>query len=82
MRSLGEAPDARSGAGEFLFDLLVAPVNMVDAVDHRLPGSAQSRQQQTGTGPEIGGDHSGAGQRPAGDDGAPAFDADLGSHAR
>src|SRR3546814_9588844 len=62
--------------------MLVAPIQMVDAVQHRLALGGEPRQHQGDRGPEIGRHDLGAGQlRPAANHGRGAVHVQVGAHA-
>src|ERR1035438_7900739 len=60
--SLFHALDLRSRAGQFRLDPLIAAVDVVHAVDHRLAARYQRTQHQRRAGPQVRRDDSGAGQ--------------------
>jgi len=48
LRALREAMDARAERGELLVDPLVAAIEVIDAIDHRLPFGDQAGDDQAG----------------------------------
>ena len=65
-----DALDPGAERPELLFDGLVAAVDVLDVVDHRLARGDQTGQEERGRGAQVGGRHLGARERgPAADDG-------------
>ena len=51
------APDDGAQRGQLLFDIVVAAIDMVDAVDQRVALGDQASEHQAGRGAQIGGHH-------------------------
>src|SRR5579871_2471493 len=81
--SLTRPADTGSGARQFHFDLLIAPIDVIDAIDDGFTVRGEAREHQRSACPEVARDHLGTGEsgRPL-DDRLPPFDADIGAHAR
>src|SRR5581483_3617289 len=80
--NLSNSSDLRTHAAQLLLDMLVATVNVVDAVHNGLAVGNQRSQHQRSRRPQVGSQHR---RRAQGSlpfhDGAVAFDLDIGSHA-
>src|SRR5262245_12583379 len=78
----GYPDDARAELAEALLDVLVAAIEMVDAVDHRLPLGHEPRDYQARRGAQVGGHDVRAREAVhAADDRGVALDVDGGTQA-
>src|SRR6266852_6026234 len=84
--SVGEdiayTPDFGAHGFQLFFDVLVAAVQVIDAVDDGLAIGDERCEHERGGGAQVGSEDGGSTERSyAADDGAAAFDLDVGPHA-
>src|ERR1700686_254165 len=79
---VAHAADFGAYSFQFFFNVLVAAVQMIDAVDDGLSIRDEGGEHERGGGAQVGSEDGGGAQRSsAADDGAAAFDLNVGAHA-
>src|ERR1019366_9518752 len=79
---VAHAADFGAHSFQFFFDVLVAAVQVIDAVDDGLAVRDQGGEHERGGGAQVRGEDGGGAERSsAADDGAAAFDLDVRAHA-